>query len=81
MSTKAQVCLALVTITDLARTCMESLIIVQVRYDDLSLQCNFRATKLHSSSLDKNVNLATVRIAWIKRGQPGRGGQSKCFWL
>ena len=79
MSTKAQVCLALVTITDLARTCMESLIIVQVRYDDDS--AILELTKLHSSSLDKNVNLATVRIAWIKRGQPGRGGQSKCFWL
>ena len=45
MSKKAQVCLALVTSTDLARTCMESLIIVQVRYDDLSLKCNFRANK------------------------------------
>ena len=37
--------------------------------------------KLHSSSLDKNVNLATVRMAWMKRGQPGRGGQTKCFLL
>ena len=36
--------------------------------------------KLHSSSLDKSVNLATVRMAWMKRGQPGRGGRTKCFF-
>ena len=54
---------------------------VQVRYDGLSLQCNFRAKELRSSSLDKNVNFATVRMAWMKRGQPGRGGQTKCFLL
>ena len=37
--------------------------------------------KLHSSSLDKSVNLATVRMAWMKRGQPGRGGRTKCFFI
>ena len=37
--------------------------------------------KLHSGGLDKNVNLATVRMAWMKKGQPGRGGQTKCFLL
>ena len=42
---------------------------------------NLQLRKLHTSSrsLDKNVNLATVRMAWMKRGQPGRGGQTKCF--
>ena len=37
--------------------------------------------KLHSSGLDKNVNLAIVRIALMKRGQPGRGRQTKCSLL
>ena len=37
--------------------------------------------KLHGSSLDKSVNLATVRMAWMKRSQPGRGGRTKCFFL
>ena len=36
--------------------------------------------KIRSSSLDKSVNLATVRMAWMKRGQPGRGGRTKCFF-
>ena len=55
---------------------------VQVRYDGLSLQSAIlELRKLHSSSLDKNVNLASVRLAWMKRGQLGRGGQTKCFLL
>ena len=36
--------------------------------------------KLHSSNLDKSVNLATVRMAWMKRSQPGRGGRTKGFF-
>ena len=31
--------------------------------------------KLHSSSFDKNVNLATVRMAWMKR--VSQGGMEK----
>ena len=37
--------------------------------------------KLHSSNLDKSVNLATVRMAWMKRSQPGRGGRTKGFFI
>ena len=55
---------------------------VQVRYDGLSLQSAIlELRKLHSRSLEKNVNLATVRMAWMKRGQLGRGGKTKCFLL